>query len=591
MSTNNSPLKAVIYTRVSTETQEDNSSLAAQFVACQKKAADMGAEVVAHLEEVESGGLYLARPKIQKALKLIEAGAANILIVMRLDRTGRDVDDLRDIRRRVAKAGGQMVFADGLNFQSGAVGDLMFTQLGAFAEFERALIRERTVNGLRAKAAEGKQVARARFSYGYKIWCKSDAIRGDCKWEELGKQEIIEGEALVVREMFERCAAGDSLNSIVQYLLTNKIPTKRGGVWTSKTVSRILQNASYKGVGTYGKKKRVVDETRDALGKRIDYHVAADPDTVIKFKVPEIVSEDLWNRVQVRLGAARKISSGNPRHRRALTGLLRCPHCNSILRSIVAAGYRYYRCYHAPTYATDSRASAASRRGEFVCSSQMYNESPLLEHVQQAISILLQNPSLIAETREQFRANQKALFEASGPSNQKRAAQIQKQLEKIEKKEAAAAESRIEAKIDNMDTAPFDAALRRIASERRALEDEAAQIGEVEQEAPVFTAPQKLPLSALKKALDSHSVSGADKHKILSTFIEAIYPYARKRAGKSHDVNIDIVLRTDTATKNLAYVLNWPQGTLVIKSRSQLPSAHAKSDERHEKERWKNPLK
>src|SRR5688500_18550685 len=95
------PLKVVIYTRVSSEAQEENSSLAAQFVACQKKALELGAEVVLHLEEVESGGLYLARPKIQQALELIEKGEANALILMRLDRGGRDVDGLRDIRKRI----------------------------------------------------------------------------------------------------------------------------------------------------------------------------------------------------------------------------------------------------------------------------------------------------------------------------------------------------------------------------------------------------------------------------------------------------------------------------------------------------------
>src|SRR5580658_2974480 len=132
--------RAVVYLRVSSEMQaEQGTSLDAQEAACLRKAAEIGAQIIEIIgDEGVSGRLYLARPGIQKALALIESKEANCLIFMKLDRTGRDVDALRDIRRRVERAGGHLLFADGMNFENNATGDLMFTQLSGRTYFGRS---------------------------------------------------------------------------------------------------------------------------------------------------------------------------------------------------------------------------------------------------------------------------------------------------------------------------------------------------------------------------------------------------------------------------------------------------------------------
>ena len=135
------PRRCVIYTRVSTGQQTENTSLAGQYAVCARKALDEGSRIVAHCEETASGGLYITRGELQKALELIENGDADDLILAKLDRTGRELESLRDIRRRVERNGGHLIFADGMNFEQNAVGNLMFSQMGAFAEFERELIK------------------------------------------------------------------------------------------------------------------------------------------------------------------------------------------------------------------------------------------------------------------------------------------------------------------------------------------------------------------------------------------------------------------------------------------------------------------
>src|SRR5437764_821018 len=172
--------KAIIYTRVSTGEQvEQGTSLEGQELACLRKAAEIKAQVVRTISDPGvSGGLFLTRPGIQDALRAIKNGDADTLVVAKLDRAGRDVDALREISRSIERAGGQLVFADGMNFDNSSTGRLLYTQMAGFAEFERAVIRERTSAGSRRAAEKGVQPQR-NSPFGYHIVTKADVIRGE----------------------------------------------------------------------------------------------------------------------------------------------------------------------------------------------------------------------------------------------------------------------------------------------------------------------------------------------------------------------------------------------------------------------------
>src|SRR5947209_8100978 len=103
-----SRLKAVIYTRVSTDEQsEKGTSLETQRQDCMKRASDLSAAVVELFsDEGISGGYYQGRPALQRALALIEEGAANVLLCYDLSRLSRNVEHQAIIKRRVENAGG-----------------------------------------------------------------------------------------------------------------------------------------------------------------------------------------------------------------------------------------------------------------------------------------------------------------------------------------------------------------------------------------------------------------------------------------------------------------------------------------------------
>ena len=91
-------------------------------------------------DEGVSGALYYTREGIQKALNHLELGAASILIVAKLDRAGRDVDALRDIRRRVNKVG-ELVFADGVQFAANATGNSCSTSTAVLPNTRKKQLR------------------------------------------------------------------------------------------------------------------------------------------------------------------------------------------------------------------------------------------------------------------------------------------------------------------------------------------------------------------------------------------------------------------------------------------------------------------
>ncbi len=104
------------------------------------------------------------RPALAEALSFVREG--DCLVVHSMDRLARNLDDLRRIVRELTERGVSVEFVkEGQTFTGDAsspMANLMLSMLGAFAEFERALIRERQREGIAiAKQEPGKYRGRA----------------------------------------------------------------------------------------------------------------------------------------------------------------------------------------------------------------------------------------------------------------------------------------------------------------------------------------------------------------------------------------------------------------------------------------------
>ena len=131
------------------------------------------------LEQVEVGKVFTdkasgkdtQRPELDALLSFVREG--DTVVVHSMDRLARNLDDLRRLVQKLTKRGVRIEFVkECLTFtgEDSPMANLMLSVMGAFAEFERALIRERQREGIalakqrgayrgRKKALSPEQVA------------------------------------------------------------------------------------------------------------------------------------------------------------------------------------------------------------------------------------------------------------------------------------------------------------------------------------------------------------------------------------------------------------------------------------------------
>ena len=108
-------------------------------------------------EDKASGGRW-DRPELHRLLDQLRAG--DTLVVWKLDRLSRSLKDLLHILEKVEAVGARFRSLTEAIDTSGPAGRMLMQMLGSFAEFERAMVRERTRAGLKAAAARGRKGGR-----------------------------------------------------------------------------------------------------------------------------------------------------------------------------------------------------------------------------------------------------------------------------------------------------------------------------------------------------------------------------------------------------------------------------------------------
>ena len=132
------------YTRVS-KGEEQNPAL-------QRKA--LKEAMVERFFEEKASGARWDRPELQRLMDQLRPG--DVVVVWKLDRLSRSLKDLLILMERIDKAGaGFRSLTEAIDTTTPA-GRMMMQMVGAFAEFEREMIRERTQAGLQAARAAGR---------------------------------------------------------------------------------------------------------------------------------------------------------------------------------------------------------------------------------------------------------------------------------------------------------------------------------------------------------------------------------------------------------------------------------------------------
>lgn len=131
------------YARIST--QDQNTQV--QVAALEKEQCSL----IFH--EQASGGRW-DRPELHRLLNQLREGDS--VVVWKLDRLSRSLKDLLMLLEKIQLAGASFVSLTEAIDTSTPAGRMMMQMVGAFAEFEREMLRERTKAGLESARLEGR---------------------------------------------------------------------------------------------------------------------------------------------------------------------------------------------------------------------------------------------------------------------------------------------------------------------------------------------------------------------------------------------------------------------------------------------------
>ncbi|MBO0612978.1 recombinase family protein [Thiothrix fructosivorans] len=157
--------------------------------------------------EKQSGKSADDRAELQKALDFLELGGEGwTLVVTKLDRLARSMNDLTSITSKLQKNGVGFIVLDQNIDTTTPTGKLLFNILGSLAEFERDLINSRCDEGRRAAKLKGVQFGRKAKLTDEQL----DALRADVKAGILSMQAIADKYQIARNSVYRLVGAKES---------------------------------------------------------------------------------------------------------------------------------------------------------------------------------------------------------------------------------------------------------------------------------------------------------------------------------------------------------------------------------------------
>lgn len=325
------PKKPAVYVRWSHDEAEKGTTLEVQKEACLRYLASQGwtfDESLFYVDDGYSGG-SLDRPALKRLRNDIEKGLIDCVVVYRVDRLSRNLDDAAPLVNREWM--NRVVLRSATEDVRPEVdeGWLNFTFRTTFADYERRIIRQRTMSGKLRSASEGKFVG-STPPFGYRL--EPIVINGRVQTKN-GKpmRGLVpdESQADLVRYIFDRYNNGTGLKNLAAELNQKQIPTATGREWSTTAIAVILDNPVY--IGKLHYNENIFGGLQEPL-----------------------ISEEIWETTR-RLRTER--ARFHPRElasRFSLTGILRCGECGSKMFGTSSKWRRksgeqvhrlYYVCY------------------------------------------------------------------------------------------------------------------------------------------------------------------------------------------------------------------------------------------------------
>ncbi len=350
-------MRAVIYLRVSTKEQaKEGYSVPAQAEACRRFIADRGWELADEYVDRGESARTADRPQLQAMLaRLAEDRSIDCLVVHKLDRLARNLEDHAAVRAALRKAHVQLHSVTE-SLEDSASGKLVEGILASIAEFYSANLAQEIRKGLNQKAAEGGWPTKAPLGYR-NVRRDGAGRRGESVLEP-------DPQAPLVVWAFERYATGElSVAALTERLAEKGLRNRLGNPPGVSAVHGMLRNPVYAGVVRW---------------RGVDRGGTHEP----------LVSRELHDKVQSVLNAHSTGGERSWKHDHYLKGTLICAECGSKLYyTLIKGRFGYFRCI--------GRNTARAR-----CSQGRYVPAAGLERAVEALYVGVRIPAALKRRPE-----------------------------------------------------------------------------------------------------------------------------------------------------------------------------------------------
>ena len=320
-------IRVAAYCRVSTKQEEQLNSYENQV----KHYTDrINAEPGWILEGIYAdkgitGTSYKKRDEFNRMIRRCKQGKIDMIIVKSIARFARNTVDCLKFVRMLRDLDVDVYFEEqGIHSnQPGA--EFYITIYGCIAQSESENISANVRWGKAQSAKEGNVPFHYKNFLGYRKGAD-------------GKPEIDPDEAEIVRFIYDRFLAGDSLGGIAQKLEDLQIPSPSGKPkWQFSTIQSILTNEKYKG-------DAIINKTyiKDCISKKVMINNGDRPKYYVENNHPAIIDSLTFSRVQeeiARRNSKKKVKQkgskteqGRYSSKYALTELLVCGECKTPYR-------------------------------------------------------------------------------------------------------------------------------------------------------------------------------------------------------------------------------------------------------------------
>ena len=322
-------LRVAAYCRVSTDDEEQLTSYEAQQEYYTDKIMTNKEWTMAGIfaDEGISGTSARKRPEFLRMIRMCKQKKIDLILVKSISRFARNtVDCLNYIR--ILKELGIAVYFEKENINTlSAESEMLITIMGAFAQAESESISANVKWGKRKAMADGRAIIQYQKLYAYE------------KGED-GTPQIIPEQAEIVRQIYKRFLAGESLRMIQAWLEQEQIPNVTGEQgWTIRAVRTILTNEKY--CGDVLLQKTFI---QDCISKKVIKNTGQLTQTLVMDHHEGIVDRETYDAVQAEF--ARRNAGKSPSKKNAPTGLTSYASKYALSERLVCGecGTLYRRC-------------------------------------------------------------------------------------------------------------------------------------------------------------------------------------------------------------------------------------------------------